>query len=229
MTRVKVDGVDKEVLEYMIDVYINELFWLLTSIKSKCERLFEATKVLEGGHGIKIDLESSSLVKSIIDDSAEVANLIQPRRKRKDETAESYLFRKHRGEYLSHIFKDITITEMLNRNVRDSIEHFDERLDRLIHTVSEKAGKKPQTLAYNMVISDRQVMSTVMNTRTFPLPIRIYISSERKVYNMMWQLDIGKIYTECTSMFEVLKENSNLKKENDPGGMLVMIPQMRDE
>lgn len=30
MKRVTVDGVDKDVLEHMIDVYTNELFWLLT-------------------------------------------------------------------------------------------------------------------------------------------------------------------------------------------------------
>lgn len=229
MTRDNMDGIDKDVLEYMIDIYINELFWLLNSVKSKCESLFEITRVSEGWRGIKIDLESSSLVKSIVDDSAEIANLIQPRQRRKDEPIEKYLFRKHRGEYLFNIFKDITISEMLNRRIRDSLEHFDERLDHLTRDVSEKAVKKPQTLVYNMVISDRDIMQGTTHNHSFPLPIRIYVSSERKIYNMSWQLDIGKIYMECTSMIEVLKGIENLKKEKEPGGLLLPIPQMRDD
>ncbi len=131
-------------------------------IKSKCERLFEITKVPEKGFSIQIDPESHSLIKSIVDDSAEVANLIQPRGKRKDESVEKYLFRKHRGEYLSNIFKNAMISEMLDHKLRDSIEHFDERLDRLTHDVSEKAVKKPQTLAHNMVISDKAAMQNVL-------------------------------------------------------------------
>ena len=221
--RVKVDGVDKDVFEYMIDIYINELFWLLTSIKSKCERLFEITKVPEKGQTIQIDLESNSLIKSIVDDSAEVANLIQPRERRKDEPTEKYLFRKHRGEYLFNFFKDVAISEILNHKIRDSIEHFDKKLDRLTHDISEKAVKKPQTLAYNMAISDKATMSP------FPLPVRIYVSSERKIYNMLWQLDIGKIYTECTSMIEALKNIENLKRTKEPGSLILLIPQIRDE
>lgn len=222
--RVKIDGVDKEVLEYMIDVYISELFWLLTSIKSKCERLFEITKVPEKGYAIHVDLESGSLVKSIVDDSAEVANLIQPRKRRKDEPMERYLFRKHRGEYLSNLFKNVTTSEILDRKVRDSIEHFDERVDRLTYDISDKAVKKPQALAYNMVISDKAAIPI----RPFPLPIRIYVSSERKMYNMLWQLDIGKIYTECTSMIEILKNTENLKKQKEPGSLILLIPQIKE-
>ena len=229
ITRVEVDGVDKDVLEYMIDVYINELFWLLTSIKSKCERLFEITKVPEKGSTIQIGLESNSLIKSIVDDSAEVANLIQPRKKGKHEPLERYLFRKHRGEYLLNIFKNVTISEILDHKLRDSLEHFDERLDHLTRDVSEKAVKKPQTLVYNMVISDMDIMQGTTHNHSFPLPIRIYVSSERKIYNMSWQLDIGKIYMECTSMIEVLKGIENLKKEKEPGGLLLPIPQMRDD
>ena len=219
------DGVDKDVLEYMIDVYINELFWLLTSIKSKCERLFEITKVPEKGSTIQIGLESNSLIKSIVDDSAEVANLIQPRKKGKHEPLERYLFRKHRGEYLLNIFKNVTISEILDHKLRDSIEHFDERLDRLTHDISDKAVKKRQSLVYNMAISDKAAIPV----QPFPLPVRIYISSERKIYNMMWQLDIGKIYTECTSMIEVFKDIKNLKKTKEPGSLILLIPQIRDD
>ena len=81
-------------------------------------------------------MEVHSLIKSIVNDSSQVANLIDPREKRKEETVEHYTFRKERGERIREIFSDIPIEKILNRELRDSIEHFDERLDNLVHRVS---------------------------------------------------------------------------------------------
>ncbi|MDG6928323.1 MAG: hypothetical protein JRN10_08430 [Nitrososphaerota archaeon] len=222
MTKDRQDWVNEEVLGYMVDVYINELFWLLTSIKSKCEQLFEITKPPETGFIIKIDMESHSLIKSIVDDSTEVANLIRPHEKLKDEPNEKYLFRKHRGEYLSNLFNGVAITELLKHDLRNSLAHFDEKLDSLTHEISKKATKGPQRLAYNMVVSDRNVF------HPFPFPIRVYVSSERKIYNMRWELDIGKIYNESVAMIEVLKKVESIKNAEKPGGLFLSIPQLRD-
>lgn len=81
-------------------------------------------------------MEVHSLIKSIVNDSSQVANLIDPRKRRKEETVEHYTFRKERGERIREIFSDIPIEKILNRELRDSIEHFDERLDNLVHRVS---------------------------------------------------------------------------------------------
>jgi hypothetical protein len=45
---------------------------------------------------------------------------------------------------------------------------------------------------------------------------------------MLWQLDIGKIYTECTSMIEILKNTENLKKQKEPGSLILLIPQIKE-
>lgn len=60
----------------------------------------------------------------------------------------------------------------------------------------------------------------------FPIPIRVYISSEKVFYNMNWQLDIGKIYAECVSMLNVIQSLESIKKSKEPGGLLVMIPKL---
>ncbi len=56
MTTELIDGVYKDVIEYFIQIYTNELYWLLNSIKSKCEELLEAAKVPEKGYTIQVDL-----------------------------------------------------------------------------------------------------------------------------------------------------------------------------
>ncbi len=211
---------EHKVMNYVEAIYVNELFWLLTAIRKNCEALFEETKIPEKGYVIQVDMKVHSLIKSIINDSSQVANLVDPHKKRKDETSEHYIFRKERGENLRRIFIGIQIEQMLNRKLRDSIEHFDERLDSLVHSISKKAMKRQQNLAYNMVFSHKEVIVP------FPVPIRVYVSSEKVFYNMNWQLDIGKIYTECISMLTVMQNLEYIKKSKDPGGLLLKMPKL---
>ena len=215
-------AIEHEVLSYMEGIYVNELFWLLTAIKSNCERLFEIAKVPETGFIIQVDIEAHSLIKLIITNSSHVANLIDPRTKKKDENEERYQFRKERGEFLKKIFNVIVIEEILQRELRDSIEHFDERLDNLVHSVSKKARKKDQSLAHNMVFSKKAVL------QPFPIPVRVYVSAEKIFYNMNWRLDIGKIYTECVSMLDAVQNLEKIKKIKEPGGMIVIVPKLTD-
>ena len=213
-------GVESEVLNYMEGIYINELFWLLAAIRKNCETLFEKAKITETGYAMQVDVEVHSLIKSIVNDSSHVANLIDPRERRKDEPIEHYIFRKERGKHLREIFNSISIEKILNRNLRDSIEHFDERLDNLVQSVSKKVKKKQQNLAHNMVFSHKEVIVP------FPIPIRVYVSSEKVFYNMNWRFDLGKIHAECVSMLNAIQSLESIKKTKEPGGLLVIIPKL---
>jgi hypothetical protein len=214
------DPVEKMVLRYMESIYLNELYWLLSNIKSKCEELFQKAKVPEKGYVIQVDMQVHSIIKSIVSDSSQVSYLIEPRSPAKNEMEQKYVFRKERGEFLKNIFKDIEIKEMTDRKLRDSIEHFDERLDNLVHTIAKKSRTKSRTLAYNIVLSEKSAL------QPFPLPIRVYISAEKKFYNMNWSIDLGKIYDECTHMLSAISELDQMRKASDPGGLLVYIPRI---
>lgn len=213
-------GVEHLVLSNMQGIYVNELYWLLTAIRKNCEGLFEKAKIPEKGYVIQVDMEVHSLIKSIVSDSSQVANLIDPRKKRKDETLEHYTFRKRRGEHLMKIFNGIPIEIILNRELRNSMEHFDERLDNLVHKISNEGTKKQQNLAHNIVFSHRNVILP------FPIPIRVYVSSEKIFYNMKWRFDIGNIYEECISMLNAVKSLESIKELKEPGGLLVIIPKL---
>jgi hypothetical protein len=151
----------------MEGIFVNELFWVLSAIKSNCEKLFEIVKVPETRYIIQVNLEVHSLIKSIVNDSSHLANLIDPSTKKKDESEEHYKFWKERGEYLRKIFDGIVVEEILQKKLRNSIEHFDEKLDNLVHLVSKKTKIKNQSLAHNMVFSEKAVL------QPFPIPVRV--------------------------------------------------------
>lgn len=210
--------IDQGVLEHMVSLYVNELYWLLHSVKTKSESLFDRCKVPEKGWQIMVDMEAFSLIKSIVDDSAQVANLISPSPQRKNEPEAKGVYRIERAKYLRGLIGEKLPAEILRQDVRDSLEHFDERLDRLTHRVSKNIKKKGRAIAHNMVISEKSAFNP------FPYPLRVYISAERVFYSLDWRVNIGRIYQECCSMIENLKSTETIKKTEEPGGLLLMIP-----
>lgn len=201
----------------LIDVYLEELYWLSSSIKNNTEKIFQMAKVPEKGYLIQVDPEIHSLIKSVIDESTQVKNLLKPRAHIGDESDDEYRYRKERGEQLSGLFRDIDLTEILRDDVRNSMEHFDERLDKLSFTVRKNIRKKDQFIAYNMVFSEKTVMTP------FPNPIRIYVSKEKSFYIFGLKLDIWKIHEESKRILEVLNTDPRRKKISEPGGMLLPI------
>jgi hypothetical protein len=201
----------------IVSLYLEEIYWLSSSIKSKTEMIFEKTKVPEKGYVIQVDIEIHSLIKAVIDESAQLKRMLEPRKTLNGETEDQREFREQRGQSLSNLFRSIDISEIMKDDVRNAMEHFDERLDKLSFSVRKNRRKKPQRIAYNMVFSDKKVMSP------FPNPVRIYISNERKLYIFGLTLDLGKIHEESSKMLEILKKEPRRKDIKEPGGLLLPI------
>ncbi len=201
----------------IISIYLEELFWLASSIKANTERIFEKSQIPEKGYIIQVDREIHSLIKSVIDEAAQFKNFLRPRGKMSNESEEEYRFRLERGKVLSSLFSSVDLNEILRDDVRNSMEHFDERLDKLSFTVRKNMRKKDQLIAYNMVFSDKAVINP------FPNPVRIYIAKERKFYIFGLTLDIGKIHEESEKILEILNKDPRRRKITEPGGLLLPI------
>ncbi|KPW99807.1 MULTISPECIES: hypothetical protein [Pseudomonas syringae group] len=112
---------------------------------------------------------------------------------------------------LSEFLKSLNIKEMLNPKVRNTLEHF----DKANYEVTQSAPQN-KLAAYNVVLSHWDAISP----RVYPL--RLYISSERKFYNMQWDIDIGVIYLEACSILEKL-EGGKSPVSTEPGGLMIRI------
>jgi IS30 family transposase len=54
-------------------------------------------------------------------------------------------------------------------------------------------------------------------------PIRVYISSERKFYNMKWSVDIGAMHKEATAVVERLASHPAFSRAEGPGRLMVRL------
>lgn len=198
----------------LFSLYFHELGWLSSEIQKYCEAIFAETPVPEQGYYIKVSPELHAHIVSVLVNAANLKKLVYTGEKRyKNESVEVFRLRQKRSRVLRESLSGLKLEEILNNKVRNSLEHFDEYLDENIVRLSKKP---PSTFAaYNMALSHREVF----NPQVYP--IRLYIVSERKFYNMHFSIDIGKIYAEASSILERLRELGAVP-DGGPGG--VMIP-----
>ena len=197
-------------------LFLHELFTLALAIKRNCEMLFNEAKIPEKGYVIQVDASIQSRLKAILDDAAQINNVLWPSPRRNNESEQMSRYRVVRGKLLRDMTGDIQMTEIKNHQVRDSLEHLDERLDRLSYELMVKGRKQGKALAFNIIVSTKSAF------KPFPYPVKVYVSSERVFYNMQWRSDIGKIYTETCLILDKLKTIPGIKNADEPGGILLV-------
>lgn len=197
-------------------LFYQELWWLSNSIVTRCESIFATAKIPDQGYVIQVDHELHSKIASVLSDAANIKKLIvTPGVKLKGENGARFKLRKERGQQLSHIVAPLNLREILNHKVRNTLEHFDEYLDEANYDLSTKPDLGTMA-AYNIVISHWEIMSPRI------YPIRLYVSSEKKFYNMKWEVDIGEIHKEAKSIVTMLSQFPAFS-DSGPGGMMLRV------
>jgi hypothetical protein len=199
-------------------LYIHELWWLSHAIMTKTEKLFTEAKVPETGYVLQVSPELHSLIASVLSDAANLKKLIITPSVRLDrESGRQFRLRKARAAALMDLLAGIPLAELINVKVRNTLEHFDEYLDEANLTVSEAITPPSLMAAYNMVLSHWEVFSP----RVYP--IRVYISSERKFYNMKWSVDLGAMNAEASAIVARLLALPEFSDKEGPGALMLHL------
>ncbi len=203
-----------------VHVYIHELWRLASEIVSKAEFVFNESRIPDSGYMIQVSPEIHSNIIYILINSANIKKLLYTSpHKRKDESKKQFEYRINRSKDLQKLFAEIDISEIKNSKVRNSLEHFDEKLDDINIKFSGSKQDIFPAAAYNMTFSEWKVI----NPRV--MPIRLYISSEKRFYNFNHCIDIGKLHAEASSIISRLKELKLLEQSEKPGGMILLLRQ----
>lgn len=200
----------------LYEIYYQELFWLAHSVLKKSQQVFDQVEDPGEGGLIYTDSDVHSIIASLLSDSANIRKLVlTPGSKLSGENGERFALRKARALELHEFIKPLNIIEILNHKVRNTLEHFDEYLDEANYDASRRAPEG-RVAAYNMIMSHWDVVSP----RVFPL--RLYVSSEKKFYNMKWSVDIGLIHLEAKSIVDNFKTLDRFHSKA-PGWMMLTI------
>ncbi|HDL7824148.1 TPA: hypothetical protein PXP39_001791 [Yersinia enterocolitica] len=199
-------------------IYLHEVWWIAKSIKEQCELLFSKTPIPENETRLQVDYTIHNMINNLLSDSANLKKLIfEPKNKSKSETVKQFKLHITRCKYIQNEIKGIEISELKSVSVRNSLQHFDEYLDEFNLNVTE--GKQN---VYSLVLYNITTSSWAPFEKTRVAPLRLYVSSERKFYNMKNSIDIGKIYSEVTAIYKLLDGKLHTP-ESPPGAFIFSL------
>jgi hypothetical protein len=200
-------------------MYVLELWLLADNVRDQCEKLFAATQTSPNETYLRVSKDIHGLIASLLSNAANIKKLLRTRTSRMDgESKIAHAMRQRRTKALNELLDRIALDGLLDTKIRNTLEHFDEYLDEADELVTVK-GHPTATLAMsNMVLSHWQHLAS---ENIFP--IRVYIASEKKFYNMKWSIDLGKLHDESQLVVERLKSHPETKNITEAGTLCVKL------
>jgi hypothetical protein len=208
----------------LLIIYAQELYWLCHQIHLKSEELFKKYPILSNEVYISAEISGLDLIYSILSCAAKVQELIFSNKKKK--------LHGDRAKYLQRLLQPLNIKEILNKKVRNTIEHFGEYLDKVNKKHTLFIAPRRYAVAFNLVIShwkridDPEFPFPLYQTPqlAFSLyPVRVYVSSERTFYNMDWSIDLAALNEEAVCIKEHLISQKVLKEKKPENWISVMV------
>jgi hypothetical protein len=207
----------------LFDLYLNELARLAHSVVRACEQAFDIvipTDAMDVRH--LPDLHAKII--QAISDAAKLGRLIAPDHPRtKYETEHQYDMRLARLAYFQNRFQSIDLSNLLDRGVRNTVEHFDEYLDRANAGLQKPGRSLPVLAASNLIVSHAAVFKMLRVAHEGPqglLPTRWYIAAERKLYNFGKTIDLQGLHDESEAILAVVAPLAKGNKEWGPPDLI---------
>ena len=203
--------------------YLDELWFLSYGIINKTESLNKIVSPPQKGMAIYNNYEITDFILGILSNAANIKKLITPAERTKSESAWKYTFRCDRARFVRDFLADIDISEIMNPRARNSLEHFDEYLDKLcIDMLNGIVSTERQNISFNMAVSELDVH------QPHAYPVRLYDAKEKKYYNMSAVVNLGKINSEAKNIHEkilgIKRMVGNERIERPTGWLLTYEP-----
>lgn len=213
-------------------VYTRELATLAFLIVSDCETLFSQLRVEDGGGIPQSDTRAFTLLYHILSNAAKIQELVSFT---KHGNQKGKAFHELRAKALRSVLGSVKLKEILNKKVRNTVEHFAEYLDEMSIVHSEQRTGPKYLAAFDFVVSSMKPASCPELPFTlyeipgfFALiyPIRVYVVRERKFYNMDWSICIDSVCEEAKRLLEYLgkPDDGFVADPREVGIMVTCIP-----
>jgi len=207
----------KTIVAKLKDIYFHELGFQCTAVRDSCEKVFEYPPPPPGERNFVIEpaklhvaignsLTAAANVKKLLDDK-------RPRNKR-TESAGAYELRTARAQMLRAELGGVSLEEILNVSVRNSLEHFDEHLDK--ENIRLNGQLVPCVVLYNVGVSH---IDNVVFDQGPTLHIRTYETTTRTFSNLGRSIHLGKVHDEAVAILSRLIDTKLIPADGTTGVM----------
>lgn len=219
--------------------YTNELWAISRSIVSLGNQLYNTDLYQKYAadnniRALSSTSETHEIISSILSYTSRLDKLLRASNQRVDENDDAYNFRKERCAFLRKTFlpKKKNFFEIFKSNIRNGIEHFDERVDLMCYKIISKDELiNTKTLLCNL---------TATNTNCFEnwdyvLPLKVFIINTGEyfmadqnfekqsilIYDILNEVE--GIEKKCNKWSEI-RNDANGRVIENPGGLLKPPP-----
>jgi hypothetical protein len=199
-------------------VYFHELWGLAESISKTCLDVFEKCPVPVKDGYIKIDPALHGEIASLLAEAANLKKMLTiPDKPSFKETPEQFNFRAERTKLLNEALGFPQLSEISRAETRNSVEHFDQYLDRASLSLNSSDSEASGMALYNIALSSW----SVFDKKSFPL--KVYVADERKYFNLDYVADLNAIYSESKDLIVRIRALGAFKDSDGPGGLMVRV------
>lgn len=216
------------------NIMINHYLAELASLSSEIIRIFDEIDSIvhsykPGMHGVFsfpkipgefffIQSEVFTRISSIQVHSANIKKILFPTPRKKSEAEYKYTYRVNRTDEIQKYFDLDKISEIRNSDVRNSLEHYDERLDNIsIKIPNGTLSKDYHIVATNIIISSDGALYGN------PYYLKCYVIDTRTYKNAEKESNLGQLILEAKYIYEITQK---YKPGNHLSGSVIVLPQI---
>ncbi|MBW3668209.1 MAG: hypothetical protein KY443_03255 [Actinobacteria bacterium] len=211
-------------------VYLHEMYWLAVEVVEGCEATFDAVAlpVDRGKAFITVDQSVHRRLHNVLGAAARLRALLLPRQKNPKQTDGEARVQRFRARWLQDdMLGGIALEPVLDADVRHSIEHFDEYVDRV--ALRARAGEfdLPILVPLDVCLTYRDQMKVfTLNGRPAPTYlIRCYVASERRYINCGVETALEPLAAACRAIRDRLSQHVPVDETGRGSPMLVITAQ----
>jgi len=216
-------------LRFAAQALVTEARTLCTTVVADSDSLFAMTPEPPpaGSNLIISDREIHRLVSRVLSAAANLHKLVAPSvKKRTTDTPRSLVARKQRKEMFRELLQGIGLPETSREDARHTLEHFDERLDRLI---VELEGAPPALVTLDLALYSWMPGTRLPVAPDRPvIPLRLYVAESRTYYcfdgsveqpTVLAAANIGRLRSESEAVLDRIREWFG-PEPAEPGGYM---------
>lgn len=207
----------------ILGLYAHRLFALASAVRQSCDRIFELAPLPEKDDYIQVSPELHALIDAVAIDAANIKKLIDtPADRQNGESERAFVFRRTRTKQLQQLLKGLSLAAICGAKLRNSLEHFDEYLDKLGARLDAGQAPPDPAAAYNLACSRLEALTTLAKRDVYP--VRLYVAATKTYCNFNRSIDLGAVREEAAAIEHRILESGAIQPATDPGGMLVLFP-----
>ncbi len=206
-------------------VYLTELHRLATDIVVSLEAALAAVPVPQPGSGlITVNHEVHRHILNALGAGARLKGLCFDRSKGYKQTDLEHKILLRRAAWVRELLVGIDLAPLKEAQVRNTLEHFDEYVDRLALEAYEGDISMPALVPVDMALSSRNLLSqfAIGNEEPTMYWVRIYISDEKCFINCGHEVRVEPLRLTAGSIRDRLGPLLGNAAEHDGSSMLVL-------